>query len=88
MEISNEIIGLIAGVLTSTAMIPQLVKTIKEKNADHISPLMVIILILGTGSWTYYGVIKDDLPIIFTNAFSALVNTTMLFFKIKFAQKN
>lgn len=87
MEISDEIIGLIAGVLTSTAMIPQLVKTIKEKNADHISPFMVIILILGTGSWTYYGVLKDDLPIIFTNAFSGLVNSTMLFFKVKFTKK-
>ena len=88
MEISNEIIGLIAGVLTSTAMIPQLVKTIKEKNADHISPFMVIILILGAGIWTYYGVLKDDLPIIFTNAFSGLVNSTMLFYKVKFTKKN
>lgn len=87
MEISNEIIGLIAGVLTSTAMIPQLVKTVKEKNAEHISPFMVIILILGAGSWTYYGVLKDDLPIIFTNAFSGLVNSTMLFFKVKFTKK-
>lgn len=87
MKINDEIIGLIAGVLTSTAMIPQLIKTIKEGNAEHISPFMVIILILGSGSWTYYGVLKDDLPIIITNAFSCLVNSLMLFFKIKFTKK-
>ena len=86
MMISNDFIGLIAGVFTSTAMIPQLVKTIKEKSAEDISPFMVIILIIGTGTWSYYGVLKDDLPIIITNAFSCLVNSLMLFFKIKFTR--
>lgn len=65
-------------------MIPQVVKTIKEKNAENISLFMVIILILGTGTWTYYGTLKDDMPIIVTNAFSCLVNCLMLFCKIKF----
>lgn len=86
MKISNEMVGILAGVLTSTAMIPQLIKTIKEKNAENISPFMVIILILGTGTWSYYGVLKDDLPIIITNGFSCLVNSVMLFFKIKFTK--
>mgnify|MGYP003575217910 FL=1 len=84
MKISNDVIGLIAGILTSTAMIPQLVKTIKEKSAEDISPFMVIILILGTGTWCYYGVLKDDLPIMITNGFSCLLNTSMFFFKIKY----
>ena len=86
MKISNEMVGILAGVLTSTAMIPQLIKTIKEQNAENISPFMVIILILGTGTWSYYGVLKDDLPIIITNGFSCLVNSVMLFFKVKFTK--
>jgi MtN3 and saliva related transmembrane protein len=86
MKISDEMVGILAGVLTSTAMIPQLVKTVKEKNAENISPFMVIILILGTGTWSYYGVLKDDLPIIITNGFSCLVNSIMLFFKVKFTK--
>ena len=86
MKISNEMVGILAGVLTSTAMIPQLIKTIKEKNAENISPFMVIILILGTGTWSYYGVLKDDLPIIITNGFACLVNSVMLFFKVKFTK--
>jgi MtN3 and saliva related transmembrane protein len=88
MKISNEIIGLVAGILTSTAMIPQLVKTIKEKSAENISPFMVVILILGTGTWTYYGVLKDDLPIIITNIFSCVVNCLMLFCKWKYTKIN
>ncbi|MBC7916054.1 MAG: SemiSWEET transporter [Pyrinomonadaceae bacterium] len=86
MKLSNDIIGLAAGILTSTAMIPQVVKTIKEKNAENISPFMVIILILGTGIWAYYGFLKDDLPLIITNIFSCFVNTVMLFCKVKFSK--
>lgn len=88
MTISNEIIGLTAGILTASSMLPQLVKTIKEKDAENISAFMIIILILGTGLWTYYGVLKDDLPIIITNAFSCLVNSLMLVLKIRFAGNN
>ncbi|MBC8052377.1 MAG: SemiSWEET transporter [Sphingobacteriaceae bacterium] len=86
MTISNDVIGLVAGILTSTAMIPQVVKTIKEKDAENISPFMVIILILGTATWTYYGVLKNDMPIIITNIFSCFVNCVMLFCKVKFSK--
>ena len=81
---NNEMIGILAGVLTSTAMIPQVVKTIKERNAENISTFMVIILVLGTGIWAYYGILKDDLPIIVTNVFSCLINNLMLVCKLKF----
>ena len=87
MKISNEIIGLVAGILTATSMLPQIIKTVKEKNADNVSPFMIIILILGTGLWSYYGVLRDDLPIIITNAFSCSLNTLMLFLKIKYSRK-
>jgi MtN3 and saliva related transmembrane protein len=84
MAMNNEMIGILAGVLTSTAMIPQVVKTIKERNAENISTFMVIILVLGTGIWAYYGILKDDLPIIVTNVFSCLINNLMLVCKLKF----
>lgn len=88
MKISNEIIGITAGVLTATSMIPQLIKTIKEKNAETISTFTIIILILGTGLWAYYGILKDDLPIVITNSFSCAINSLMLFCKIKFSKNN
>lgn len=84
MKISNEIIGLTAGILTSASMLPQLVKTIRERDSESISGFMISILIVGTGLWSYYGVLKEDLPIIITNAFSCFLNSVMLFCKIKF----
>jgi MtN3 and saliva related transmembrane protein len=84
---NDQIIGITAGILTSTSMIPQLYKTIKERDAENISPFMIIILLCGTGLWTYYGILKDDYPIIITNAFSCLVNASMLFCKFYFNEK-
>ena len=87
MKINNDIIGLIAGILTALSVLPQLIKTIKEKDAEHISAFMIVVLIVGTGLWAYYGVLKDDLPIIITNAFSCFLNAVMLGCKLKFSIK-
>lgn len=87
MDINENVIGIVAGICTSTAVIPQLVRTIKEKKAEDVSPLMFIILLTGTSIWTYYGFLKDDMPIIVTNIFSSLVTITMLFMKFRFSHK-
>ncbi|HXI00720.1 MAG TPA: SemiSWEET transporter [Sphingobacteriaceae bacterium] len=84
-NIKPEIIGLIAGILTSSSLIPQLIKTIKMKEAKDISVIMVISLMCGTGLWSYYGFIKDDLPIIVTNGFSFCLNGVMLMLKAKYS---
>jgi len=75
---TEQIIGIAAGVLTSTSMVPQLVKLVKEKKADGISPVMLIVLIAGLALWATYGIIKKDWPIIITNAFAFLLNLVLL----------
>lgn len=85
-ELKTEIIGLVAGILTSSSMIPQVVKTIKMKEAKDISVIMFIALMAGTGLWCYYGIIKNDMPIIITNGFSCSLNGFMLLLKIKYSR--
>lgn len=82
----TQIIGIVAGILTATSLIPQLIKIIKEKKADDVSPLMLIILLIGLGLWATYGFMKEDWPIIITNCFSFLLNTTVLIFRYKYAK--
>ena len=78
------ITGITAGILTAVSMMPQIFKTIKTKKAEHISPVMLIILIAGVSLWVVYGCIKNDWPIILTNSFSAFVNTCMLFLRWRY----
>lgn len=81
-----QITGIAAGILTATSLIPQLVKIIKEKKADDVSPMMLIILMAGLGLWATYGIMKEDWPIIITNAFSFLLNTVVLVFRYKYSK--
>ena len=80
----EEIIGILAGVLTTIAAIPQIIKAWKSKQVDDVSPWMFIVLILGVSLWTVYGIIKVDYPIIFTNALSVIFNTMMLLIILKY----
>ena len=73
-----EVLGLVAGGITSVAMMPQLIKVIKEKNADDISVVMLLVLITGLSLWVWYGILQNEVPIILSNSFSVLVNITLL----------
>jgi len=77
-------IGIAAGICTGISMVPQLIKIIREKKADDISIFMLIILLAGLLCWVWYGVLKNDYPIIITNGFSVIVNLTIVFFRFKF----
>jgi MtN3 and saliva related transmembrane protein len=80
-------IGLLAGVLSALSMLPQVIKTLREKKAEDVSPVMLIVLISGLALWVFYGVLKHDLPIMFTNGFSLLLNIFMLFLRWKYANR-
>jgi MtN3 and saliva related transmembrane protein len=81
-------IGIAAGVLTGVSMLPQLVMIIRKKKAADISIGMLLILLSGLGLWIYYGILKKDMPIIITNAFSFAVNLSILFFSLKYKRRN
>lgn len=82
------ILGIVAGFLTSIAMIPQLIKVIKEKNVEDLSWVMILVLICGLSLWVWYGFIQDELPIIISNAFAVLVNLTLFICYLLFRKKS
>lgn len=77
-----QVIGIVAGACTSISLLPQLIKTIKEKKDGEISYYMLAILLAGIGFWIWYGVLKNDYPIIITNAISFILNSLIIFFNL------
>lgn len=84
----ENVLGIIAGVLTSVSMIPQLIKVVKSKNAEDLSWIMIMVLISGLSLWVWYGFIQNELPIIISNAFAVLVNIALLICCIKYRKKS
>lgn len=85
---TTQLIGIVAGILTATSMLPQLVKIIKHKKADDVSMFMLIVLLSGLATWIVYGILREDWPIIVTNCFSITINVLMVIFRIKYSHKN
>lgn len=75
--INENILGIVAGTLTSLSMLPQLIKVIREKNVGELSWIMILVLIIGLSLWVWYGFLNDELPIILSNAFAVLVNVCL-----------
>jgi len=78
-----EVIGLKAAFLTTSAFIPQVYKIYKEKNADGISLTMYIILFIGVILWFVYGLLIGSLSIIIANGVTALLQLSIIIFKLK-----
>lgn len=81
---SQTIIGLAAGVLTASSLLPQFIKILKEKKAEDISIPMLLILMAGLSLWIYYGTLREDWPIIITNLFSLSFNIGIVILKFKY----
>lgn len=80
-------IGLVAGFLTSVAVIPQVVRTWRTRHARDISIWQPLILITGMLLWFLYGVLLRDLPLIAANAFSIACYLLLLGMKIVFDRR-
>ncbi len=80
----TKIIGLAAGILTASSLLPQVIKTMKEKKAEDVSLVMLIVLQAGLILWITYGIMRHDIPILVTNCFSLLVNILMVFLRIRY----
>lgn len=88
INMEEQSIGFIAGILTTVAVLPQLIKSWKTKKVMDISPFMFVLLLGGVGLWVVYGIIKNDYPIILTNGISFLLNLSMLLIMLLYKSKD
>ncbi|MCY7292462.1 MAG: hypothetical protein LH615_09815 [Ferruginibacter sp.] len=86
MEIVT-IVGIIASLLTGMAQIPQLIKLVKEKNAEDLAVSMYIILIVGLSTWVWYAFVKTDWILFASNIFSVIINILLVKLIVKYKKK-
>jgi MtN3 and saliva related transmembrane protein len=84
MENYATFIGFFSGFCTTIAFIPQAYKVWKSKSTKDISLWMFLIFTVGVMGWLIYGVLTDNLPIIFANILTLFLAFLILLAKIKF----
>jgi MtN3 and saliva related transmembrane protein len=79
-----EIVGIAAGICTSISLLPQLIKLFKHKKAEDISLFYLVILFIGLSLWIWYGILREDLPIMVTNGFSLIINGIVIVLGVRY----
>jgi MtN3 and saliva related transmembrane protein len=82
--VSPTIIGLVAGIFTTLAVIPQVVKTLKTRHVRDLSIWQPLLLTIGVALWTIYGILIHDLPLIIANLTSLICNALLTGMKIHY----
>jgi len=82
-----DLLGLVAGAVTSLGFIPQLIRGFKTKKLDDVSYFMPFILSVGMFLWLIYGIFVQGFPIIVANAFGIFCCVTLLIMKFFYSTK-
>jgi len=78
------LLGMVAGLFTTVGFVPQIIKGYRTKRMDDVSLFMPILLSVGMGLWLAYGVVLNDLPIVFWNAAALTFNLIIVAIKMKY----
>ena len=84
MAFNIEIVGLIAGVLTTIAYLPQVRKTWKTKSVKELSLSMYLVMFTGVSLWLTYGILMQSISIILANTVTIILTLIIIYFKLKY----
>ena len=79
-----DLIGAVAGALTTTAFIPQVWRIWTTRSARDLSLTMYLTFTCGVALWFYYGLELGAWPIIACNGLTLLLAGTVLAMKLRF----
>ena len=85
MDLPSVVSGL-AGILTTIAFLPQVIKTYQSKSAKNLSLSMFSIFCTVVLLWLVYGILKQDWAIVATNTFTLILSGILLYFKFTFKE--
>ena len=77
----EDIIGIIAAILTTSSFIPQALKTIRTRDTKALSLKMYVMFNMGVFTWLIYGITIQSIPVILANAFTLILTAIILYFK-------
>ncbi len=77
------ILGTVAGILSTSSFVPQVLKAWREGNTEAISKRMYVVTVSAFILWTIYGFVIGSMPIIVFNILSLVLSGTILMLKLR-----
>ena len=79
-----EYLGLIAGLLVTCSLIPQIIRVFRLRSAREISAVFTVLLLMGLVLWVVYGIMLTLAPVIIWNAIGAVLAILLLYAKMRY----
>jgi len=80
----SDALGLIAGLLTTLAFVPQVVKIWRTKSARDVSLHSFLVFTVGVALWLAYGAVRQELPIVLWNAVTLVLAAAIVAMKVRY----
>jgi len=78
------LLGSVAGVCTTAAFLPQVIRTWRTRSTDDISLGMFALMVFGIFLWLVYGIVRSDWPLIIADGVSLLLAAVILCLKLRY----
>ena len=78
-----EILGAVAGTLTTVAFLPQVVRIWRRRSARDLSLAWIVTFTSGVALWLAYGIALASRPILIANAVTLGLMLLILYFKLR-----
>jgi len=78
-----ELIGLVAGVLTTSAFVPQAIQTWRTRSAQDVNLGLLVLLVVGNALWFAYGVLLGSWGLVVANIVTVPLCTLILVVKLR-----
>jgi MtN3 and saliva related transmembrane protein len=82
-EMKASVLGYVAGILTTLAFLPQVLKAFRTRRTKDISLTMWLMLCIGVCCWLVYGILLSAIPIIIANAATLILAGAVLLLKLR-----
>ena len=79
----TELVGFLAGSLTTISFVPQVVKTWRTRSAGDLSLGTLLIFSLGVMMWLTYGVLLHSWPMMLSNALTLAESAFLIVMKLR-----
>ena len=83
---SVEYLGLAAGIFTTCAVVPQIMRVYKLKSAREISYIFSSSMLAGVVIWLAYGIVLGLVSLIVWNSIGVVLNSCLLLAKIRYGR--
>ena len=78
-----ELLGLAAGLCTTLAFLPQVLRTLRSGSAQDFSLLMLLLFVGGVALWLAYGLLAGLTAVVAANAATLLLTAPILWVKLR-----